>query len=128
MAARSSLAVTLEPTTLLRVGIGLVFVYAGALSLADSATFTGSIPSWLSAALDAESVVSVHGVVSLALGSLLLLDRWVSIAAIIATLDFACILAVCGINESTFALFGLMFASLALLSLVYRNTGHAGDA
>jgi len=108
---------TLDPTTLLRVGIGLVYVYAGALSLVDPGTFEMFLPEWLSAAIPAEAFVLGHGILSAALGILLVSGAWIPGTALAVALDLAAILLAYGIDATTFPLIGLMFAALALSAL-----------
>jgi hypothetical protein len=118
MALHSSLPKTLEPVALLRVGLGLVLLYAGALSLVDTEVFSGFVPVWLGSLIPSGAFILGHGILSLALGVVLLVGIWVRGTALVVTLDIAAILLSYGIDETTFPLVGLMFASLALCMLV----------
>lgn len=121
MTLRSLRITSFDPATLLRVGLGLVFVYAGALSLADPGTFGQFVPLWLSPLIPVGTVVLLHGALSLGLGVVFLVGAWVPAVALVATLDLALIIVCYGIDESTFTLVGLMFASLALASFPHAT-------
>lgn len=124
MFKRSTIEQILNPSVLLRVGLGLVFVHAGVLAVMDTETFVRFVPVWLAQVLLADTFVVTHGILSLALGTVFLVGAWTPAAALVAALDFAGILLGYGIDEVTFVLFGLMFASLALLVLSLKDSGH----
>lgn len=106
---------TLSPALVLRIGLGLTFLYAGAVALADPGAWASAVPGWVP--IPAAALVTAGGLTDLALAILLVSGRWIPVAACLAALFFAAFLLCYGVTDATFQAFGLMFASLALLAL-----------
>jgi len=108
----------LDPAVLLRVGIGLTFLYAGAVALVDPATWISFVPAWFP--IPPEIFITVYGACLTALAAVLIAGRWLPVASLLAVLHLAALLLGYGIDDATFQSFGLMFAALALLVLSLR--------
>lgn len=105
-----------SPAMLLRVGLGLTFLYAGIASLIDPIPWVGYLPAWTSALAPATTLIPIHGIFQAALGFALITGTLLRLTALVATLDLAGILVSYGIDGVTFRDLGLLFATLALFS------------
>jgi len=103
-----------KPLVLLRFGLGLVFLYAGAHALAYADGWLEFVPSWVAAVIPLRSFLFFHSVGTVLLGALLIANVKTHWLALIAALDLFAILAFAGIDETTFRDFGLLMAALAL--------------
>lgn len=103
---------------LLRVGLGITFLWIGVLIVRDPASWAGLIPAWMSpVAPDATAAMFQSGVLDIAIGLLLILGLWTWLAAILAFLHLIVVLAsVLSVQAWDIAArdVGLLFASAAL--------------
>ncbi|MEK7519589.1 MAG: hypothetical protein AAB565_02310 [Patescibacteria group bacterium] len=105
------------PFHILRIGIGLTFVWIGFLILKNPESWAGLIQSWVISLLSISPLNLIWGVgvFDIAIGSFLLLNYQVKIASFLAALHLFLILLVSGINTITVRNIGLLAGSLALL-------------
>ena len=104
----------LSPVLLLRIGLGLVFIYAGAHQIANPGGWAGFVPAWLGDIIAPLTFIYIHGAIELALGLGIIIGFYLPALAIIASLDLFAILIFFGVDDVTFRDFGLLMASLAL--------------
>ena len=106
------------PGILLRVGLGLVFLYAGIDSLREPLVWVGYVPGFLVHVLKPDLSVRIIAVYELVLAAWLLSGKFKKYAALLSCLTLAGIVA---LNTKqliiTFRDVGLLFASLALFFL-----------
>ena len=112
---------TLKPETLLSIGLGITFLYAGIASLLDPTSWIGYLPAWTDVFAPADTLIVVHGIVQTLLGITLIVGIATRPVALIVALDIAGILAFYGIDAVSFRDIGLFFAALALLSLSLKS-------
>lgn len=106
----------------LRVGLGLVFLYAGTASLQNPAGWIGYVPQFVSVVMPIDTFLVAHSVFELALGVGLISGLWIPILSTLALLSFFSIITLIGINEVTFRDFGLACMALALfVRVVYKK-------
>ncbi len=111
----------LSPVLLLRIGLGLVFIYAGAHQIADPGAWTGFVPGWLGQIISPLTFIYIHGAFELALGLGIIIGFYLPILALIGALDLFAILIFFGVDDVTFRDFGLLMASLALFLFTGEN-------
>lgn len=104
----------ISPVLILRIGLGLVFIYAGAHAIADPVSWTGFVPQWLGHIVSPVTFVYIHGAFELALGLGLVIGLFLPILSFLAFLDFFAILVFFGVDDVTFRDFGLLMSALAL--------------
>lgn len=106
----------------LRVGLGLVFLYAATASLQDPTNWVGFVPSFVGVLMPRESFLFVHSLFELALGVALIVGKWLPVLSTLAFLLFLGILMFFGINDVTFRDFGLASMALALfVRVLYKK-------
>ena len=98
----------------LRVGLGLVFLYAGTASLQNPTSWIGYVPQFVSLIMPRETFLMLHGIFELVLGVGFIAGLWIPILSTLAFLSFFSILILIGIDEVTFRDFGLACMALAL--------------
>lgn len=119
----------IHPEWILRLGLGLMYLYSGYDFLYNPQHWYGFVPKWFSQSVtqivSIESYLRFQGVVELAMGLLLL--TWFSgrigviIASSVAALEMALILLFVGIDLITFRDIGLLGAALALLIITLKK-------
>lgn len=72
---------------ILRVFLGIVFIYFGWTSITTPDMWSGYVPAWTSFIAGAETLVRIHGIVEIALGLLLVMGIQTRIIALILFLD-----------------------------------------
>ncbi|KKT92374.1 MAG: hypothetical protein UW92_C0002G0018 [Candidatus Jorgensenbacteria bacterium GW2011_GWA2_45_13] len=116
-------AKTISPVTLLRLGLGFVFLYAGLHALVDPESWIGFVPQWVSVIIPATTFLIAHSIFELILGAVLLIGKWwLSPAAVVAAIDLAAIILFYGVDDVTFRDFGLVMAALAVFLLAQKNS------
>ncbi len=113
----------LTPAFVLRIGLGLTLIYAGAHILGDTATWAGFIPPWLYKLIDPSFFLTIHGIGELILGILLLAGLFLPFVSILTFLDMLSIIVFYGVDDISFRDFGLMMAALALFLLTRKKEG-----
>lgn len=98
----------------LRLGLGLVFIYAGLNSLIDPESWVGYIPQFIFGIMGANTFLAIHSVLELIIGLSLLVGIKIQIASLAAFLSISSILIFYGVDNITFRDFGLALAALAL--------------
>src|SRR3989344_5747529 len=102
----------------LRIGLAAVFTYAAIASFMDPDTWASFIPSFMGEMVPVKSLLMVLSVYELILAALLLLDRYVLVAAIFSALTMAGILATNTAGmDVLFRDVAIMFMALALAAL-----------
>ncbi len=98
----------------LRLGLGLVFLYAGFSIIANPTAWIGYVPQFVENFYPRESALILHAIFDLLLGAGLLLGQFLPLVSIMAFLNLTSILIFSGIDDITFRDVGLAFAALAL--------------
>ncbi|MBI1957281.1 MAG: DoxX family membrane protein [Candidatus Niyogibacteria bacterium] len=101
---------------IVRVGLGITFLWVGVLIFQDPAGWGGFVLPWVRDLLPVpvEQAMLGTAVFDIAVGGLLLVGVWVWWAAILATIHLASVLTVAGIDLITVRDIGLLAASFAL--------------
>lgn len=106
---------------LLRVGLGLTFIYAGLNILIDASAWLGFVPHWLKKIINPETFLFWHGLGEVGLGVLILIGFFLPLVSLIAFFDLTAILIFYGIDLISFRDFGLLTAALALAVLTWYD-------
>lgn len=107
---------------ILRVGLGLVFLYAGTASLQDPTSWIGFVPQFVSLIMPREVFLMLHAIFELALGIGLIAGIRTHVLSILAFFSLLSILILFGIDDVTFRDFGLAAMALALfVRTVYKK-------
>ena len=119
----------LDPAVLLRLGLGVMYLYSGTSLIRDPSEWRGFIPDWLilfvGPILSPGQFLRFQGIFELLLAFLLL--AWflpkaiLRIASLVAALEIAGILFVVGVDLVTFRDIGVLAAALALTVLAWRD-------
>lgn len=113
---------TISPIMLLRLGLGLVFLYAGLHALIDPLSWIGFVPQWVGRIMPPATFLTIHSIFELALGAaLLIFERALPATSLLAALDLAAILLLYGVDDATFRDFGLVMMALALFLLSQKQ-------
>jgi len=113
----------LKPVLALRLGLGLVLIYAGIGMFANPESWVGYVPSWLGKIIAPETFLTVHGVFELILGVLIITGFFLPFASLLLFLDMGSILLFYGVDDVTFRDFGLLMSALALFLLTKDGGG-----
>ncbi len=112
----------LRPAWLLRIGLGLMYVYSGVSLIRHPYDWQGFLPPWfgelVSRFLPLETYLALQGTGELVMAAIFLLPFMpliaVRVAAIAAALEFAGILLLTGLDLITFRDIGLLGAAFGL--------------
>jgi len=104
----------IDSEILLRVGLGLIFIYAGLQSLLDPSSWIGFLPYWLTPIIHPAIAIKIHAIISLIVGFSLLAGFRLKLFSVLAFLELAAILIFYGVDNVTFRDFGLATAAIAL--------------
>ncbi len=107
----------LHPLAILRIGLGLTFVYAASGALLNPMSWAEYVPAWVEAIMSVQTFLYVHATFELALGLALVSGFKPRIVSFIAFLDILVILVFYGFSDETFRDFGLLMTALALFML-----------
>jgi hypothetical protein len=115
----------------LRLGCGLVNLYAGFFLLTDPVRFYKYVPGWLSRVANVMASVDAYlrlqGIAEIIIALCLLgwfFPRWcVRVASTLLTLEMMLILLFVGVNDVTFRNIGILGTALALLISSYQDIG-----
>lgn len=101
---------------IVRVGMGITFLWIGILILRDPAGWGGFLQPWALKLLimPVEQVMMATAVLDMLVGLLLLIDTWTFMASFIASIHLVVILITTGINEVTVRDIGLLGGTIAL--------------
>ena len=108
---------SLKPVLALRLGLGLVLIYAGVSILANPDSWIGYVPQWVGKIAAPETFLTVHGIFELILGALIITGFFLPIASLLLFLDMGSILLFYGVDDVTFRDFGLLMSAFALFLL-----------
>jgi uncharacterized membrane protein YphA (DoxX/SURF4 family) len=111
----------LSPILLLRIGLGLIFIYAGSHAIADPGAWTGFVPGWLGNMINPVIFIYIHGAFELVLGLGIILGLVLPILSFLAFLDFLAIIVFFGVDDVTFRDFGLLMSALALFLMTRKE-------
>ena len=101
---------------LLRVGMGITFLWIGILIFRDPSFWGGFLQPWAAGLLPiplAEAMIAT-AILNIAIGIFLLIDVYVWIAAAVASIHLALILIVTGVDVITVRDIGLLAAGISL--------------
>jgi len=104
----------IKPALVLRIGLGLIFIYAGLHMLQDPQNWVGFVPSWIETIINRQTFLYIHAIFELILGVLFLVGLWLPLISFMAFFDFFAILLFFGIDDTTFRDIGLLMMTLAL--------------
>lgn len=112
----SALASRLSPYSpaVLRLSVGLVFVYFGWTSVASPDMWAGYVPEWMASLAAAETLVRLHGAVEIALGVALSLGIAPRLIGAALFLDLLHIVSLVGWGPVAARDLGLAGAALAI--------------
>ncbi len=113
----------LKPVLVLRLGLGLVLIYAGIGMFANPENWAGYVPQWLGEIVAPETFLTVHGVFELILGVLIITGFFLPLASFLLFLDMGSILIFYGVDDVTFRDFGLLMSALALFLMTVNRDG-----
>ena len=111
----------LKPAFALRIGLGLVFIYAGLLSFLAPENWIGFVPRWVGSVIDPQLFLSVHAGFEIVLGLAILAGFLLPLASLLTFFDMFALLLFYGIDEVTFRDFGLLMSALALYLLTIKQ-------
>ena len=107
---------------LLRLGIAFSFIYAAVSAFFNPTNWIGYIPDFLTLGLDKLVFLKIHSAVDLLLGLWLLSGRKEFYASIVsAVVLFGIVVLNTGQMEIVFRDISILFASLALTVMSYKN-------
>ncbi|MBI5794020.1 hypothetical protein HZA87_02960 [Candidatus Uhrbacteria bacterium] len=108
---------------LVRVGIGITFLWIGVLIFRDPETWGGLLQPWAVTLLPLSLPTAMIGtaVLDVLIGLFLLVDIFTWIAALVASIHLVLVLTLVGIDATTVRDIGLLAATLAL---VWANKPH----
>ncbi|KKU91110.1 MAG: hypothetical protein UY23_C0004G0055 [Candidatus Jorgensenbacteria bacterium GW2011_GWA1_48_11] len=103
---------------ILRVGLGITFVWIGVLIFKEPQAWGGYLEPWAAGLLPVplEQAMAGTAILDIAIGFLLLTDWFTWLAALIGTFHLVVVLAVSGITDITVRDIGLLAGALALLT------------
>ena len=120
----------INPEWMLRLGLGLMYLYSGYDLMVKPMHWYGFVPRWFSQAvgplISVEGYLRLQGLGELVIGLLFIawfLGRsWVRFASVLAVAEMAMILLFVGIDPITFRDIGLLGAAVALLVMTFKNS------
>lgn len=120
----------IRPEVLLRLGLGLMYLYSGYDLVVNPQHWYGFVPRWFSQAVtqvsSVESYLRFQGTGEIVIGLIFLGwffgRRWVRIASLVAAAEMALILLFVGIDPITFRDIGLLGAALAMLAIARHDS------
>ena len=107
-------------TSVLRIVIGLVFIYFGYTGIVTPDMWAGFVPEWTSFLGTPEKLVQLHGIAEVALGLLLILGIQTRIIALLLFLNLAHIITTLEFGPSMVRDFGIL-AGLFTLTATQPN-------
>lgn len=101
---------------ILRVGMGITFLWIGVLILSDPISWLGFLPPWMIEMIPVDLTLFMQavGILDLVLGFLMLTDKWMWQVNLVASLHLLGIL-VAGIDAITVRDIGLLGGTIALM-------------
>lgn len=102
---------------IVRVGLGITFVWIGILIIKDPQSWGGYLQPWAVRLLPAgiEQIMVGTAIFDIAVGVLLLIDSFTWVAALLGALHLTSVLAVSGITDITIRDIGLLAAAAAVM-------------
>ena len=103
---------------ILRVGMGITFLWIGVLIFREPEAWGGLLQPWAAGILPVPIAQAMIGtaILDIVIGFLLLINVWTWVAALIGAIHLVIVLATTGINEITVRDIGLLAGVLALMS------------
>lgn len=101
---------------ILRIGIGITFIWIGILILTYPAGWAGFLPPWTSNLLpfDQNALLVITAIFDISIGILLLVNYFTWLASLLGSVHLAGILIISGIDAVTVRDIGLLAGTLAL--------------
>lgn len=109
---------------ILRIGLAITFIWIGVLIFKQPEAWGGYLQPWATRLLPVPLVQAMIGAafLDLVIGVMLLLNRFIWLAGLLAALHLVMVLVVSGVNDITVRDIGLLAASAALLSDSWLET------
>lgn len=129
MSVRMHLMTPATASLLLRIGLAVEFLVFGYGKLADTASWIGFIPPWMSPLIPIAPEQFLHtiGVIEIVLGALLVLGLWTRVVAVLAVFHLLGVLVALGYNELAVRDFVSFTAAAALVALGPAGCRYALD-
>lgn len=101
---------------ILRVGLGITFIWIGIMVLQNPAGWLGMVQPWAAAILPDSPQQAMMGtaILDLVVGAFLIIDVFTGIAGLIGSIHIVIVLIVVGINAATVRDIGLLAGTLAV--------------
>ncbi len=112
---------SLKPALALRIGLGVVFSYAGIMSFVAPENWVGFIPPWVGKIIDPPTFLYIHAAFELILGLAFIIGLYLPLTALLAFFNMSAILLFFGVDEVTFRDFSILMSSLALFLIVTKE-------
>ena len=107
---------------LLRVGLCIVFLYAGTAALVNPENWIGFVPQWISIFISRDIFLIMHGMTDLLIGIWLISNFKPFWAGLIASLSLISIISVNFTQlEIIFRDVAILFAAFALMATTYKR-------
>lgn len=106
---------------ILRLSIGIVFLYFGWTSLVTPMMWSSYVPEWTTAMIGAETLVRLHGIMEIALGILLVAGIFTRVVALVLFLDLLHILTLLDFGPVWMRDLGLAGAVLSIILMPIKN-------
>lgn len=104
--------IRIKLSSVLQIGLGGVFIYAGASIVTTPGRWTDFLPQWIS--LPDQTLLVTYGVIEMVLGIALLIGIFLPVFSLVAFLNLLLVMIFTGITDATFGNFGLSMAALGL--------------
>lgn len=103
---------------ILRVGLGITFVWIGILIFKSPEAWGGYLQPWAAGLLPipVEEAMKGTAVLDIAIGAFLLIDTWVWLAALIGAVHLVIVLATSGITDITVRDIAILASAIALMA------------
>ena len=107
--------------TVLRVGLGITFLWIGALILQNPEAWGGFIQPWAKNLMPVSVVTAMRGtgILDLLIGMMLISNALVWVAALVGAIHLVMVLATTGLNPVTVRDIGLLGAAIALTMMTW---------
>lgn len=104
--------IRIKLSSILQIGLGGVFIYAGASIITTPGRWTDFLPQWVS--LPDQTLLIIYGAIEIVLGIALLIGLFLPVFSLVAFLNLLLVMIFAGITDITFGNFGLSMAALGL--------------
>ena len=112
------------PYLILRLGLGLTFVWVGIDMFRHPEAWVGFVPTTIPLGLSRQATLQLSALFDIAIGLLFLTNNFARITALVASLHLVGIIAIHGLDAVIVRDVGLLGASLALLFWPHHRRRH----